>query len=176
MDPRASTRCREYQGLNFLKHVPAIASNPIVANPANGHQGISGLEGSVGCICKPVLVCGVWSSIATSDFKRMQELLLGQKGNRAASPRQTRCLVCGIRVKTAGSNPIIGTLITEGLSVDECGRHNCGVGVCSYLSRPDRQQSNETPCLRLRSGLRGSCRWRDLQDLPPQLLRWVRGC
>ena len=50
----------------------------------SGQRCISGLEGSVGCICKPLFVCGIWSPTATSDFQRMHELLRGQNLRRVA--------------------------------------------------------------------------------------------
>ena len=41
-DARASAHCRKFQDfMNFWKHVPAIASRPIVANPISGHQIVS---------------------------------------------------------------------------------------------------------------------------------------
>ena len=52
-----------------------------------------------------MLISDVWSSITTSDFKRMQELLRGQKEAGSVCLRNA---ATWISVKTMGSNPMTG--------------------------------------------------------------------
>ena len=101
-------------------------------NQGRGSFSLRRVSRSDGCVCKLVLVCGVWSHIATSDSKRMQELLRGQNGEQGSV-----CL-------HNGASTLLGFALWEpcekpgpqpgdwnryrssGLSVDECGKNNVG--------------------------------------------------